>query len=1242
MTAYVSTSNLSAGQHAALLSVQGMTCHSCVKLIEDNVAKMEGVRGIKVSLKRCEAFVLFDYPHLKAEDIATSIFDLGFNPAVISTYCTKSASSENSRKSTKRQADTVVIGVEGMVCKSCVNNIEGNVGKMNGVISVKVSLEEKKAVVEYEPSKVTPRQLCTAIEDLGFEAKLGRDAFEAIPKKSIKLVNIGIDGMTCHSCVSLIESTLRDLPGVLHVTVSLVKKQGSVEYDEGMVTTDDLKGAVGAMGFIVTHFTECSNEKASSKGTPARTDSKAKQISKCTSLEYIELIDMNTFKADSKPMGPRTMHLKITGMSCSSCVAKIERHMKKKRGVLSIGVALLAEKAELTYNPKETNPDRLAEEVKELGFGVEILDEIAGYSDGKITISIGGMTCASCVHNIEKALHSSGGVQKAVVALATGKGYIEFDPEVLGPRDIIHIVRDLGFTAELATKDTEDFRASQNRTKKKWMIVFVISLVFGIPTVVVSFTSGWMTVIPGLSLQDIILFLLATIVQLSVVFYNVTHPEDPKLMVFFETPAHVDHVCGSWKVARGKTSEALAKLMSLQATEARLVTVGEDGAVLSEELITVDLVHKGDKIRVLPGDKVPVDGVILTGRSAIDESLITGEAMPVNKSVGDNVIGGSLNQNGVLLVEATHVGSDALLAQIVKLVEEAQTSKAPIQLIADRIASFFVPTIIILSLLTFFGWLVVVLVRQRTGMQEYCAMNDTNTTMASSMNSLKLSLPGMEDETAPGCYGIRHAFQYAMTMLMIACPCALGLATPTAIMVGTGIGALNGILIKGGEPLEAIYKVKAIIFDKTGTLTHGKPDVTKVLLFVAESVCPHTLFLAIVGLAESNSEHPLGTAVTNYAKRALNGSIEGVSNGFEAVPGKGLRCNVRGVERYMVREAGPLPKGISQRAYTITHSSLVEEVRGAQPSREYQVLIGNRDWMQSNGIDFTVQMDKDVQIFEESGQTVVMVGVDGVLLGAVVISDTVKPEAALAVRTLQNEGLRVILLTGDNRRTAQAIAEEVGIPHNQVYAEVLPSHKKNKVTMLQEQGIKVAMVGDGINDSPALAQADVGIAIGTGTDVAVEAAGIVLVNSNLLDVVASIDLSRRTVRRIRINFVWAIFYNLVGIPLAAGIFVPVGLSLEPWMGSLAMALSSVSVVCSSLFLKCYRKPRRENIFAQLPTHGGDADVSFYTGFIQTANRWRENFFRFLGCDALGVLSFSQSARYHDPVVTVDFDVVVSD
>ena len=255
MTAYVSTSNLSAGHHAALLSVQGMTCHSCVKLIEDNVAKMEGVRGIKVSLKRCEAFVLFDYPHLKAEDIATSIFDLGFNAAVISTYCTKSASSENSRKSTKRQADTVVIGVEGMVCKSCVNNIEGNVGKMNGVISVKVSLEEKKAVVEYEPSKVTPRQLCTAIEDLGFEAKLGRDAFEAIPKKSIKVVNIGIDGMTCHSCVSLIESTLRDLPGVLHVTVSLVKKQGSVEYDEGMVTPDDLKGAVGAMGFIVTHFT---------------------------------------------------------------------------------------------------------------------------------------------------------------------------------------------------------------------------------------------------------------------------------------------------------------------------------------------------------------------------------------------------------------------------------------------------------------------------------------------------------------------------------------------------------------------------------------------------------------------------------------------------------------------------------------------------------------------------------------------------------------------------------------------------------------------------------------------------------------------------------------------------------------------------------------------------------------------------------------------------------------------------
>ena len=256
-TAYVSTSNLSAGHHAALLSVEGMTCHSCVKLIEDNLGKMEGVRGIKVCLKRCEAFVLFDYPYLKAEDIATSIFDLGFNSAVINSYCTKAVSSENSHKSKspKRQADTVVIGVEGMVCKSCVNNIEGNVGKMNGVASVKVSLEEKKAVVEYEPFKVSPLQLCTAIEDLGFEAKLGRDAFEAIPKKAIKVVNIGIEGMTCHSCVSLIESTLRDLAGVLHVSVSLAKKQGNVEYDEGMVTSDDLKGAVGAMGFIVTYFT---------------------------------------------------------------------------------------------------------------------------------------------------------------------------------------------------------------------------------------------------------------------------------------------------------------------------------------------------------------------------------------------------------------------------------------------------------------------------------------------------------------------------------------------------------------------------------------------------------------------------------------------------------------------------------------------------------------------------------------------------------------------------------------------------------------------------------------------------------------------------------------------------------------------------------------------------------------------------------------------------------------------------
>eukprot|EP00731_Ephydatia_muelleri_P033624 Em0034g6a len=1132
-----------------------------------------------------------------------------------------------------------------MVCKSCVNNIEGNVGKMNGVISVKVSLEEKKAVVEYEPSKVTPRQLCTAIEDLGFEAKLGSGQNKRIVAGRL---NIGIEGMTCHSCVSLIESTVRELAGVVKVTVSLAKKEAEVEYDETLLRREDLTDAINDTGFTVTYVTDHPlyvEQKARSGLVNAFKRSTGKTKRAVRSGKYAARYDVKGrrlfgSKDDAKNAMPKkkkkslsavemmepirmsevkerkTAHMKISGMSCSSCVSKIERHMAKQRGVLSVVVALLSEKAEIVYNPDETDTEALAAEVKDLGFGVEILEESEA-QQGKLNVMIGGMTCASCVNNIETALMSHKGVQKAVVALSTCKGYIEYDPSVIGPRDIIKAIQDMGYSAELASKNSDDPREAHARSKRKWLFAFLISLIFGVPTMIIMFVPPeLMSPTKDFDLKELLLFLFASIIQfgagwlfywsayksirhcsanmdvlitlattiayfyslVAMVYTLVFRATGSRMTPFFEAiPALLVFVSlGRWleHVAKGRTSDALAKLVSLQATVARLVTLGKDGGIESEELIAVELVQKNDKIKVVPGEKVPVDGIILTGSSTIDESIITGEALPVSKNPGDAVIGGSLNQNGVLLIEATHVGSDAMLAQIVKLVEEAQTSKAPIQRIADMVAGYFVPGIIVLSSVTFVSWLIAWQVSKSLNP----ALESNCSNYSSSFTRLGYTPPQYMY-----CGGITIVFKKAISVLLIACPCALGLATPTAVMVGTGMGAINGILIKGGEPLEATHKVRAVIFDKTGTLTHGKPDVTKVLLFVAESVCPHTLFLAIVGLAESNSEHPLGTAVTNYAKRILGDVISGMSADFEAIPGKGLQCSVQGVEGYM--EQAPMTSEITRHLYYTPSTSLMtsgDQTSVGQPSRVYKVLIGNRDWMQANGLTVTDEVEVDVQTFEQMGQTVVLCAIDGILVGAIAIADTVKEEAALAVQALHDSGLTVILLTGDNRRTAKAIAEQVGIRSDNVYAEVLPSHKKNMVVRLQEQGLKVAMVGDGINDSPALAQADVGIAIGTGTDVAVEAADIVLVKDDLLDVVTAIDLSKQTVRRIRINFMWAVIYNLVGIPLAAGIFAPLGLSLEPWMSSLAMAFSSVSVVCSSLLLRCYRKPSFDHLVR--PTH----------------------------------------------------------
>ncbi|EDV24486.1 uncharacterized protein TRIADDRAFT_56323 [Trichoplax adhaerens] len=599
----------------------------------------------------------------------------------------------------------------------------------------------------------------------------------------------------------------------------------------------------------------------------------------------------------------------------------------------------------------------------------------------------------------------------------------------------------------------------------------------------------------------------------------ILRPDSSPLTFFETTPMLVTFISlGRWLEhrAKRKTSEALSKLQSMQPTDAILVELDFDNQVIKEENISVNYIHQGDNLKVLPGARIPTDGYILAGSSMIDESLITGEFMSVSKSKGD---------------------------------------MAPVQLLADRIAGYFVPGIMLLSLITLITWICigfgnVAIINPDIGINEY---NKTEIV-------------------------VEFAFLCSISVLAIACPCALGLATPTAVMVGTGVGAQLGVLIKGGLPLEIAHKVSVVMFDKTGTLTQGKPKVKEVLL-ADESLVDFNRLVALASAAESNSEHPLGTAIVQYARQKINISYLGKTSQFESATGFGIRCSVAE------------PKNVKADLYQSETSSKLRDV-----------VIGNRHWLHAHNISLDSIFNEKVCWRESKGMSVVLAAVDGQLAGAFAITDTIKDDAKTAIRSLRQMNITVVMVTGDNKRTADAIAEEIDI--DAVYANVKPSDKIAKVKSLQDRNNTVAMVGDGINDSPALAQADVGIAIGSGTDVAIEAADIVLVKDNLMDVVTAIDLSRTTLKRIRWNYFFAVIYNIICIPTAAGVFKPLGFVIHPWMASAAMAASSVSVVLSSLLLRRYKRPVDRTKFSKK----WDSSTHYrYSKLLKASNRNATNY-----------------------------------
>jgi P-type Cu+ transporter len=723
----------------------------------------------------------------------------------------------------------------------------------------------------------------------------------------------------------------------------------------------------------------------------------------------------------------------------------------------------------------------------------------------KTSLDITGMHCASCSTLISKALLKGKGVQKANVNVATNKATVEFDDTQISSNELIAIIKKRGYGAIVTGKEGSEGinleAKKQKRACKKLKELFYFSLLFALPV----FFLGMFFMKNPLPYQDIIMWGLATPVQFiaaksmyqsawaalkgksanmdtlivmgtsAAYFYSVYVILVGQGHIYFEASAVLITIVifGRWleAKAKGKTSEAIQKLMGLQPKTATVLRKGK------EIRIKVDDVILGDIIIVKPGEKIPVDGIIVTGHSSLDESMVTGESMPVEKKKGDTVIGATLNKHGSFTFKATKVGANTTLSQIIKLIEDAQGSKAPIQRFADTVSAYFVPGVLMIAVLTFTTWFV--------------------------MLNAEFSF----------------ALLASVAVLVIACPCALGLATPTAIMVGTGKGAKQGILIKGGEALETAHKIKNIILDKTGTITKGKPEVTEIIPLDKQS---KESLLGIAASLEKGSEHSLAEAIVKKAEEHKL-SLKKVT-AFKAIPGHGITASI-GKKKY---------------------------------------VLGNQKLMNVHNIPVTKHLSQ-VHMLEKEGKTVMLLAEGKKFLGCIAVADTLKETSHLAVKQLQKMKIRVYMITGDNERTAKAIAQQAGINH--YFAEVLPEDKANHVKKLQRKG-SVAMVGDGINDAPALAQADVGIAMGSGTDVAMETGDIILMKNDILDVVKAIKLSKMTMSKIRQNMFWALFYNTMGIPIAAGVLYPItGWLLNPLIAGAAMALSSVSVVSNSILLR---------------------------------------------------------------------------
>ena len=1099
---------------------------------------------------------------------------------------------------------TTTLSVGGMTCGACTSSVESGFKGVDGAGAVTVSLMTNRAVVHHDPNILSPEQIAEIIEDRGFDAEvLSTD----IPKPTLIIPNpdlfeieeegpqlletvVAVGGMTCGACTSAIESGFKDVPGVKSMSVSLMTNRAVIIHDGSILTSDDIVEMIEDRGF----------------------DAEIKEVRK---VESTKRKLANGGLQQQSNLDLMTTIVAIEGMTCGACTSAVEGSFKNTDGLVRFNISLLAERAVITHDSTKLSAEKIVETIEDAGFDAKVVSSQSGgdhTSDGSsIQLKVFGLFDAPSATGLEETLRAIHGVTDAVISLATSRATISYDNSKIGLRRIVEVVDDAGFNALLAdTDDTNAQLESLAKTKEiqEWRRAFIASLSFAIPVLCISMIFpmfvhfldfGSWQIIPGLFLGDIVCCGLTIPVQFGIgkrfyisAYKSIRHgsptmdvlvvlgtstafffscfavliaivlsPHNKPGTIFDTSTMLITFITlGRWleNRAKGQTSKALSNLMSLAPSMATIyedplyaekladsweapsspimekkysVDVKRDNetSAAMEKNIPTELIELGDIVILRPGDRIPADGTVIRGESYVDESMVTGEAMPVQKKKGSILMAGTVNGAGKVDFKVTRAGKDTQLSQIVNLVQEAQTSRAPIQRMADLVAGKFVPIIILLGMITFVGWMILSHVLP---------------------NPPKIFVEAQSGGKFMVC------LKLCISVIVFACPCALGLATPTAIMVGTGTASQQGILVKGGAALETSTRITHIVFDKTGTLTFGKLNVAHMdTTHQWTSAESRRLWWRIVGLAESGSEHPIGRSILAKARDELSLGVE------DPLPG----------------QLGDFSASVGQGV-----TGTVEQTHNGLQTR-YKVLIGNDAFFTRRGIKMSgsggsTSHDSSDMPKSNTGITTIYVAIDGEYAGKLGLSDTLKPTAAAAITALHRMGISTSIITGDTFETACSIARLVGIPTTSVRGSVSPGQKQEIVAELQGQGEVVAMVGDGVNDSPALATANVGIGLVSGSDIAVEAADIVIMRSDdLLNVPAALHLCRVIFRRIKMNLLWACGYNVIGLPFAMGIFLPFGYHMPPLLSATAMMFSSISVTLSSLALRWAGRPKWLNV-----------------------------------------------------------------